>query len=307
MQVLHRPSKERSLPSKLRAEAQKTIETARRLLKDASEGLVFEPVEHKYYLGERELTSVSVVIKGYAPFDSEKVAQGCSKNPKHELYGHTAEEILAIWEDKKNAAAAAGTEVHEFGEACCLFWQGKEDEIPEKYRDRILPEGFAASSPKEEAVVQWWNDLDYERHLVVECEGRIVNPVLGYAGTFDLLLYDIVDKVFLLKDYKTNEDLKKWYGSYMKAPFTFLKERVTVPSPAFAVRTALLPEPFSTLITSLLLLDHCKLPAFAYVPDGVFSLIVRVSPTPSVHLEILSLTLSGAGLTVTFAFTVFPL
>lgn len=223
MQVLHRPSKERSLPSELRAEAQKTIETARRLLKDASKGLVFEPVEHKYYLGERELTSVSVVIKGYAPFDSEKVAQGCSKNPKHELYGHTAEEILAIWEDRKNAAAAAGTEVHEFGEACCLFWQGKEDEIPEKYRDRILPEGFAASSPKEEAVVQWWNDLDPERHLVVECEGRIVNPVLGYAGTFDLLLYDIVDKMYILKDYKTNEDLKKWYGSYMKAPFTFLK------------------------------------------------------------------------------------
>lgn len=223
MQVLHRPSKERSLPSELRAEAQKTIETARCLLKDASEGLVFEPVEHKYYLGERELTSVSVVIKGYAPFDSEKVAEGCSKNPNHELYGHTTEEILAIWEDKKNAAAAAGTEVHEFGEACCLFWQGKEDEIPEKYRDRILPEGFAASSPKEEAVVKWWNDLDPERHLVVECEGRIVNPVLGYAGTFDLLLYDIVDKMFMLKDYKTNEDLKKWYGSYMKAPFTFLK------------------------------------------------------------------------------------
>ena len=223
MQVLLKPRKDSSLPSEVRAEAQKIIEAARRLLKDASEGLVFEPVEHKYYLGEREMTSVSMVIKEFAPFDAEKVAEGCSKNPKHDLYGHTTEEILAIWDEKKNAAAAAGTEVHEFGEACCLYWQGREDEIPEKYRDRISPEGFAASAPKEEAVVRWWNDLDPDRYAVVAFEGRIVNPVLGYAGTFDLLLYDMQDKAFVLKDYKTNEDLHKWFGSFMRAPLNVLK------------------------------------------------------------------------------------
>ena len=199
----------------MRAEAELAVEKARRLLSDASEGLVFEPVEHKYMLGDREMTSVSVMIKHFAPFDSEKTAEGCSKNPKHELYGKSVEEIIGIWEEKRDAAAAAGTEVHEFGEACCLFWQGREDEIIERYRERITAEGFVPQSPKEEAVVKWWNGLDPERFIVVACEGRIVNPLLGYAGTFDLLLYDIVDRKFLLKDYKTNEDIYKSYGAWM--------------------------------------------------------------------------------------------
>lgn len=223
MQTLKRIDRSSTLPSDTRAEAEKAVDHARRLLADASQGLVFEPVEHRYTLGEREMTSVSVMIKQFAPFDSEKVAAGCSKNPKHEHYGKSVEEILAIWDDKKNAAAAAGTEVHSFGEACGLFWEGREDEIEEKYRSRITPEGFVAESPKEEAMVKWWSSLDPDRYIIVAAEGRIVNPILGYAGTFDLLLYDITDKVFLLKDYKTNEDLFKWYGSYMKAPLSVLK------------------------------------------------------------------------------------
>lgn len=223
MQLLRRPRPDSILPSQQRAEAEKVVEKARRLLRDASDGLIFEPQEHKYFLGEREMTSVSGVIKEFAPFDAVKVAKGCSKNPKHELYGKSVDEILAVWEEKKNAAAAAGTEVHEFGEACGLFWQGREEEIPPKYRERILPEGFAPVSPKEEAMVAWWNTLDQQRYIVVASEGRIVNPVLGYAGTFDLLLYDIYEQVFLLKDYKTNEDLFKWFGAYMEAPLSVLK------------------------------------------------------------------------------------
>lgn len=223
MQVLQKPKFNGTLPPQLRAEAALAVEKARRLLNDASAGLVFEPVEHKYMLGEREMTSVSVMIKRFAPFDALKTAEGCSKNPKHELYGKTVEEIIGIWEEKRDTAAAAGTEVHEFGEACCLYWQGREEEIIEKYRPRILPEGFAPESPKEEAVVKWWNSLDPERYIVVACEGRIVNPLLGYAGTFDLLLYDVQEKRFLLKDYKTNEDLFKSYGTRMEAPMTPLK------------------------------------------------------------------------------------
>lgn len=215
--------KDCTLPVEVRAEVESEIIKARQLLADASCGLQFEPVGHTYTLGERQLESVSQVIKTFAPFDSEKVAEGCSKNPKHEMFGRTVKEILGVWEERKNAAAAAGTQIHEFGEACCLYWQGREDEIAEEYRDRITPEGFMACSPKEEAMVKWWNGLSPDRYAIVTAEGRIVNPVLNYAGTFDLLLYDLVCKDFVLKDYKTNEDLTKWYGSYMKAPLNVLK------------------------------------------------------------------------------------
>lgn len=222
-QILLQPKKVSISSLELRERSRDVIEKARQLLRDASEGLVFEPVEHRYALGEREMESVSEIIKEYAPFDSEKVAEGCSRNPKHEHFGKSVQEILDIWTEKKNTAAQAGTQVHEFGEACCLYWEGNLNEIPEHYRCRILPEGFLAETPKEKAMVKWWNDLDPDRYCVVAMETRIVNPVLGYAGTFDLLLYDMVSMRFVLADYKTNEDLHKWYGGYMRTPLNMLK------------------------------------------------------------------------------------
>ena len=62
---------------------------------------------------------------------------------------------------------------------------------------------------------------------------------------------------------------------------------------------ALFPLPFVTVATLEFEVDHFKLEAFAYVPLLVFSLIVYFSPTPSVTLAGLVLTLVGAGLTVT--------
>lgn len=209
---------------KLREEAKAIMEQARRLLRDASEGLVFEPVQHRYTLGDREMESVSVIIKEYTSFDPQKTAEGCSRNPKHEHYGKSVQEILDIWEDKKNAAAAAGTQIHEFGEACCLFWEGRPALIGEPYSSRIHPEGFIATSPKEAAMTAWWNDLDPDRYCIVAKEARVVNPILGYAGTFDLLLYDMVDKVFELKDYKTNENLHRWFGNHLKTPLNRIKD-----------------------------------------------------------------------------------
>lgn len=207
----------------LREASDPIVNRARQLLADASEGLVFEPAGHTYTLGERQLRSVSEIIKEFAPFDSEKTALGCSKNPTHEHYGKSVDEILAIWEEKKNNAATAGTQVHEFGEACSLYWEGREEEIEEQYRSRICPEGFVATSPKEAAMVSWWNSLDPSRYKIVARETRIVNPVLGYAGTFDLLLYDMVDGCFVLMDYKTNENLKRWFGGFLTTPLNMIR------------------------------------------------------------------------------------
>ena len=199
-----------------------TVETARQNLIDAAQGLVFEAETHKYFFYGRELPSVSAVVSQFAPFDSAGLAERCSKNPKHKLYGKTPQEILQIWDEVKNAAAAAGTQVHEFGEACCDWWTGNTENITGPYRKRITEQGLMAESPKEIAVAKWWNDLDAERFIVVNKETRIVNPVLGYAGTFDLLLFDKATGHFVLKDYKTNEDLFKSFGDHLKPPLNFI-------------------------------------------------------------------------------------
>ncbi len=203
--------------------AEERTARARALLEDASAGLVFDPVPHTYVLGERELASVSSIVEWFVPFDQEAVALASSKNPKSQYYGMEVSDILAGWEAKRDEAAAAGTAVHAFGEACCLWMTGREDLIEPEFRDRITSEGLAAVTPKEVACALWWRDLDWSRYAVTAKETRLANPSAGYAGTMDLLLYDLEEDGFRLKDYKTNENLRKWYGDRMRPPLDFLK------------------------------------------------------------------------------------
>ncbi len=192
-------------------------------LADSSAGLVFEPVEHRYFLGAREMRSVSSIVESFVPFDAEATAKKVANNPRHPLYGKTVEEIVATWKAAGRAAADDGTRLHAFGEACFLYMTGREDEIEEEYRDRISPDGLVAIDEKEMAVARWWNDTDWNRYVPVAKETRIVNVLLKYAGTFDLLLYDRLSCSFVVFDYKSNKDLYKWFGEWLKAPLTMIK------------------------------------------------------------------------------------
>lgn len=192
------------------------VEEARRRLDENSQGLTFDAPTHTYYLDGRELRNVSSIVHHFAPFDSDKVALGCSRNPKSKYFGMTPEEIKATWAHD----ADLGTQVHAFAEACCLWCQGRGDAIEPEYRDRISPEGLKACTPKEAAAAMWWDGIDLSRYAVVAKETRIVNRSLGYAGTFDLLLFDSLTERFCIRDYKTNGDLLGKGSGHLKAPLT---------------------------------------------------------------------------------------
>ena len=219
---------------------QDIIRDANARLADSSRGLEFDAAEHRYFLAGNEMRSVSSIVEHFAPFDSVTVATRCSTNPKHEHFGKTPEEIVAIWEENGRQAADAGTKVHAFAEACCLFLQDREDEIEEQFRDRITADGLAATEGKEEAAARWWAETDWNRYAVVAKETRVVNPVLGYAGTFDLLLYDIPFSVFAQKDYKTNKDLERWFGEMLLPPLSMLRSndigKYTVQQTAYTIQ-----------------------------------------------------------------------
>lgn len=203
--------------------AAEPIRDARQRLADASRGLTFEPEEHRYFLGGRELRSVSSIVEHFAPFDTVATARRCAVNPRHPLYGKTPEEIIELWTLKRDNAAEAGTRVHSFGEACCAFLLDREDEMEPRFREMITEEGLVATEPKDVAVARWWAENDWTRYAFVAKETRIVNPTLHYAGTFDLLLYDLMLQGFAQKDYKTNEDLYKWYGDMLVPPLNRIK------------------------------------------------------------------------------------
>lgn len=203
--------------------ARDRILDANQRLADSTVGMTFDPVPHTYTLHGRRLASVSDIVKIFAPFDTRAKAEQASRNPRHEHYGKTVDEIVAIWEDKRDRAAEDGTRLHAFGEACYLYLLDREDEIEEPFRERLTSQGLAAEEPKEISLARWWAEYDWSSHAIVAKETRIANPALGYAGTFDLLLYGLRDDAFHMKDYKSNADLHKWYGDMLKAPLNVLK------------------------------------------------------------------------------------
>lgn len=198
--------------------AAEPVKEARQRLADASEGLTFETEAHRYTYAGGQLRSVSSIVEHYAPFDTLAMAKKCAANPKHPYYGKEVEEIVALWELKRDNAADAGTKLHSFGEACYLFMHGREDEMEPEWRERISEGGLVAVEPKEVALARWWAENDWGRYAVVAKETRVMNPALRYAGTFDLLLYDLQDPGYLIKDYKSNEDLYKNYGDRLRPP-----------------------------------------------------------------------------------------
>ena len=206
------------------AEAQRAWEYANTRLADASCGLEFEPVAHRYSIGGTIIPSVSSVVEYFDPFDAAAVAAGCSKNSKHEMFGKSVEEILSIWKERGRVASEAGTAVHEFGEACYLCKTGRPDLLEPAMQGRLGMDGtLETASPKEEAVARWWDALDLGRYVLIAKEAKVYNPQLRYAGTFDILLYDLYEHCYMLKDYKTNADLFRWFGDYLRAPLSPIK------------------------------------------------------------------------------------
>lgn len=212
------------LADEARGEARWAWQYANSRLADATAGLEFEAVTHTYSICGTVIPSVSTIVEHFDPFDSVACAMRCAKNPRHELFGRTVRDIIEIWQSRGRAASDAGTQIHEFGEACFLCKAGMHEKIGHQLRPRLSSDGtLEATTPKEEALARWWDSLDLRRYVLIAKEARVYNPRLRYAGTFDLLLYDLVEHFFVLKDYKTNKELFRCMGDRLKAPLTPIK------------------------------------------------------------------------------------
>lgn len=192
-------------------------------MKDSIQGLSFDPETHTYTMHGHTLESVSsIVSRFHEPFDAKAMAQRCATNPKHEMFGIPVEDIIRQWEINRDKSASLGTAVHEFGEACFLWCTGKEHLITGDLSNRITPNGLVALTSKEEAVAKWWQDLDATTYVPVAKEAMLANPLLGYAGTLDLLLYNLKENQFELRDYKTNKDLFRSFGKMLLPPLNII-------------------------------------------------------------------------------------
>ncbi len=169
--------------------------------------LQFKEKGHEYKVGNTVLTPTSNKVEIFCnefPLMEASAAYAAKR-------GLTQQEVLDMWEDKKNVACELGTNVHNFAEEYVL-------------RDMDYP--IADHDPlkdRKKQVVMFWKRLP-KHYSLLGAEQRMYSSNYGYAGTTDFLLYDHRDDTIVVGDYKTNRDLFKSYGKPMKKPFEYLED-----------------------------------------------------------------------------------
>jgi len=202
----------------------KTAASARKLVLEAFEDLEFYEEDHKYVLYGRVLPSVSGVAERFVryPFDPERTAAR-----QADRYGETPEYWIHKWECNSFRATTLGRKTHAFGESLGYLRTGHPELITDDIRAQYLPTHhyLAPISPKEEAVVRFFDELPDSYHLVLN-EAMVYsgkNPDASknlheqIAGTFDMLYWydgegDSTKAGFVILDYKTNASLYKDYA-----------------------------------------------------------------------------------------------
>lgn len=191
--------------------------------------LKFFEDEHRYFIGDKELKSVSVVTHLFKPEFDVKAKTKEMYNKYYNVEGHKyyhmlPEEIEKQWKNKAKEACDIGTERHEFGESCFYYMTGQYDKILPNFKNRLtIDGGFEALYPKEEAIVRLWENIP-KSVIPILAETKVYDEKLGYAGTFDILFY-YDNKInpeksgLYILDYKTNEDLTKNFGDTLLYPF----------------------------------------------------------------------------------------
>lgn len=139
--------------------------------------LTFDENEHKYFVGNKELKSVTSLIEGYfPPFEAERLAYLVGKKT-----GRNPQELIAEWDRKGEEARTLGTMMHENIEK---FYLG------EAYENNDVFGQFL--------------DFTKNTHLVpYRTEWPIYDEEAGIAGTLDFLDYQ--NGEYIIYDWKRSK------------------------------------------------------------------------------------------------------
>lgn len=152
--------------------------------------LIFKEESHTYWLDDKQLPSVSSLLKKFAiPFDEKNALKYSAKK-----LGVSEQSLKESWTKINKEACDKGHTIHEFAE---LY-----------NNDCLKP-----SRIEELAVIQYYMNLP--KHILpLFVELRVYYKDL-YAGTFDGLMYNTLTGKYILYDWKTNKDIHKNYNNQM--------------------------------------------------------------------------------------------
>lgn len=163
------------------------MENIKKSIIDFYSGLTFDEEAHRYFVkGVPIEKSVSAKLKDFSlPFNRDFLSKRVAYSR-----GITQEEVLAEWKLAADTAIQTGNQAHLFGE----LYAFNRDLRPQ--------------SQFEVAIMKFWNDLPpYIVPVITELQ--MYHREQLYAGTADIILYNMQTEKFIIGDYKTNKDLFK--------------------------------------------------------------------------------------------------
>ena len=163
-----------------------TKELLNKRISDFFVKLQFNEELHKYTLDNRVLVSVSKIVEQFA----EKVNWTQKAAGVAYKTNSTLPLVLNDWKTEKDKSIILGHKTHHFGEI-------------------LGPNSRKPVNTQEQAILNFWANVDPKRYIRVSREVRMYHKSLYYAGTCDFILYDTVLKGFIIGDYKSNKDLFK--------------------------------------------------------------------------------------------------
>jgi hypothetical protein len=175
---------------------------------------------HKYYLGDKNLISVTTLLHNYKePFDETYWSE-----VKAIEYGKTAEEVLADWKFINEKAKLKGSIVHNYAEN---LFQNKIYDYP---KDKVIAKLNEDCIYEEFIVVKQYVDNFYKdcfnKLIPIKIEYIVYDELWGLAGMMDMLFWNVKKKCFQIYDWKTNKalELNNQWRKKLKGPLSDLDE-----------------------------------------------------------------------------------
>lgn len=169
---------------------------------------------HKYYLGDKNLISVTTVLHKYQPeFDSYYWS-----NIKKDELKMTQEEVLAYWKALNIKSQVKGSAIHNYAELLfnnkvykydndrAMTLLGSENlEILMKTGEHKIEEEFKVVKGY---VDNFYND-SFGKLIPVKTEFVVFDMEWELAGMMDILFWNVKKQCFQIWDWKTNKELNK--------------------------------------------------------------------------------------------------
>lgn len=158
---------------------------------------------HKYYVGGKELISVTTLIHRYQPEFNEDYWS----NYKSKELSITQKEVLRAWEFINKKGTIKGSAIHDYAENLFLnkvFPYPKQLILNEFGFDPVLPEYEITKKH----VDNFYNDVRGEL-IPIRTEMIVYDKESLVGGMLDMLFFNVETKEFQIWDWKSNKKFTK--------------------------------------------------------------------------------------------------